>query len=462
MRVASSINFLGTYSGIDQTSIDKLMEAERIPLTKLTDKKTTITNKQNAWKDINTRLNSLFEKLKVLQDANTFTSKKSLSTNDNIVTMSPNSKAIAGSYKINVASLATSTNIIGGKVLAEGQKITDELHLNGIITLKNHEGIEKEIEIKDGYSLKTITNEINLNTNTTGISSSIIDGRIILSDVKTGNRNIEVFGAEELLEALKLGTEKIVNQGTNAKFTVNGIEVERSTNEITDVIENVTINLKKMHQSSSEYETINITNDNDKIASAVKDFIDQYNSTMQFIEEKIAAGNPEVANSRGVLAGDSSLQMLHSTLRRMVTSSIQNPNTTIKDISQLGISTTDKSGVLKFDQSKLLDNLSQNPENVINFFSSELNGSKVGFAPKLNNYIDSYISKSNGVVKNKTESFERSLKDINRQIEVFNKRMEKKQEYYTNMFSKLDTAMMQAEDQMNWLTTQLSAFSTSK
>lgn len=458
--MASSINFLGTYSGIDQTSIDKLMEAERIPLTKLTDKKTTITNKQNAWKDINTRLNSLFEKLKVLQDANTFTAKKSTSTDENIVTMNANSKAIAGSYKINVSSLATATNVIGGKILTEGQTISDELNLNGTIKLKNHEGIEIEIQIEDSDSLKTITNKINLNTKTTGISSSIIDGRIILSDVKTGDRNIEVSGT--LAENLKLGTEKIVNQGTNAKFTVNGIEVERSTNEITDVIENLTINLKKTHQNSTEYETINIVNDNDKIVSAIKDFVDQYNSTMQFIEEKIAAGNPEVENSRGVLAGDSSLQMLHSSLRRMVTSTIENPNTTIKDISQLGITTTDKSGVLKFDQAKLLDNLNQNPENVINFFSTDVNGNKVGFAPKLNNYIDSYISKSNGVVKNKTESFERSLKDINRQIEVFNKRMERKQEYYTNMFSKLDTAMMQAEDQMNWLTTQLSAFSTSK
>jgi flagellar hook-associated protein 2 len=458
--MTSAISFIGTYSGIDQTSIDKLMEAERIPLNKLNDKKTDITNKQNAWKDINTRLNSLFEKLKVLQDASTFTAKKSTSTDDNIVSMTANSKAIAGSYKINVSSLATATNVIGGKVLEEGQTITDELHLNGTIKLKNHEGVEIEIQIEDSDSLKTITNKINANTKTTGISSSIIDGRIVLSDVKTGDRNIEVSGT--LVEDLKLGTEKEVNIGTNAKFTVNGIEVIRSTNEITDVIENLTINLNKTHQNSTEYEIVNIVNDNDKIVNAVKDFVDQYNSTMQFIEEKFSAGVSGDISTRGVLAGDSSLQILHSTLRRMVTSPIENPNTSIKDISQLGISTTDKSGILKFDQEKLLDSLNKNPDDVINFFSTDLNGEKKGFAPNLNNYIDSYISKSNGVVKNKTESLERSLKDINIQIEIFNTRMQKKQEYYTNMFSKLDTAMMQAEDQMNWLIAQLNTFSTSK
>jgi len=456
----SPINFIGTYSGIDQTSIDKLMQAERIPLNKLNDKKTVITNKQNAWKDINTRLNSLFEKIKVLQDLNTFTAKKSTSTNENIVTMSANSKAIAGTYKINVNSLATSTNIIGGKVLAEGQKINDQLGLTGDLKIINHNGEEFQISIESSDSLKTITNKINDKTNTTGISSSIIDGRIVLSDNKTGDRNIEVTGS--LVEDLKLGTEKTINSGTNAKFTVNGIEVERDTNEINDVIENVNISLKKTHQTATDYEVINITNDNDKVVKAVKDFVDQYNSTMQFIEEKLAAGNPDVEGSRGVLAGDSSLQILHSTLRRLVTSPIQNPNSELKDISQLGITTKDRSGILTFDETKLLENLNKNPEDAINFFSTEINGNKVGFAVKLNSYIDSYISKSNGVIKNKTESLDRSLKEINRQIEVFNRRMEKKQQYYINMFSKLDTAMMQAEDQMNWLVMQLNTFNYSK
>ena len=58
----AGINFIGSYSGIDRSMIDQLMEAEKMPLVQLSNKKTTITEKQNAWKDINTRLNSLLKK----------------------------------------------------------------------------------------------------------------------------------------------------------------------------------------------------------------------------------------------------------------------------------------------------------------------------------------------------------------------------------------------------------------
>jgi len=64
----AGISFIGSYSGIDQATIDKLMEVEKLPLVQLSNKKTDITAKQNAWKDVNTRLNSLFEKLKALQN----------------------------------------------------------------------------------------------------------------------------------------------------------------------------------------------------------------------------------------------------------------------------------------------------------------------------------------------------------------------------------------------------------
>jgi len=48
----AGINFIGSYSGIDQSIIDKLMEVERLPLNQFNTKKESITEKQNAWKDV--------------------------------------------------------------------------------------------------------------------------------------------------------------------------------------------------------------------------------------------------------------------------------------------------------------------------------------------------------------------------------------------------------------------------
>src|SRR5690554_1873973 len=115
----SSINFMGSYSGIDRSTIDKLMEAEKMPLVGLASKKTDTTEKQNAWKDINTRLNSLFDKLKALQTDSTYTSKTARSTNEDMVTMSVGSSAAPATYKINVESLATTSRVIGAQVTVE-------------------------------------------------------------------------------------------------------------------------------------------------------------------------------------------------------------------------------------------------------------------------------------------------------------------------------------------------------
>ncbi len=466
----AGINFIGSYSGVDQGMIDKLMQAEKMPLVHMSNKKTSIMEKQNAWKDINTRLNSLFEKIKVLQNPDTFTSMESTSTNDKIVTMSTSRNAADGIYKINVEQLATNTSIIGKSIL-EGEKlISDELSIEGNFTITNADGVKADIEVKSEDSLKDIVDNINSMTKDrkdsetketikgTGISATIIDGRIVLNDIKTGARDIQLEG--DIVEDLGLGTEQITGQ--QSKFTINGVEVQRDSNTVKDVIDGVTINLKKEH-GKDEYDTVTISLDTGKAAKAVQDFVDQYNSTMKFIEEKLDAGDPKVPGSGGALSGDGSLMRLHSSLRMMVSDSIGNKNTDIKDISQLGVTTKDRFGELQLDTAKLNKALSDDPQNVMNFFKTTIEDDReVGFVPRLNEYIDSFISKKNGIINTKTESYDKVLKDLNKQIEVFNDRMERKEKQYIKMFTALDVAMMKAEGQMTWLQNQMDSMNSIK
>lgn len=456
----SSINFMGSYSGIDRSTIDQLMEAEKMPLVGLASKKTDTTEKQNAWKDINTRLNSLFDKLKALQTDSTYTSKTSSSTNEDTVTMSVGSSAAPATYKINVESLATTSRVIGAQVTVEDN--TTALSQTGDLTITNGdpEALSTTISIGATDSLSSVMDKINEGTEETGIKATIIDKRLVLEDTKTGNRNISVGGsaADGLGLVAKAENDFEMKLGTDAKFSINGIEVTRSSNTISDVIEGVSISLKNTHESGLT-DTVTVGMDTKKTEDALKAFVDQYNSTMTFLEDKMAAGTPDAPATRGVLAGDGTLQRLHSSLRQMVTSSISNKdNTDISDISQLGVTTVDRFGKLIFDSTKLKEHLESNMDNVKNFFSSETStGDEIGFSHRLGDYVDSFISKTNGVIKGKTDSFERSLKDIDRQIENFNRRIEKKEEYYIKMFSALDVAMMQAESQMEWLNGQISA-----
>lgn len=462
------ISFIGSYSGIDQNTIEQLLEVERLPLKQLSNKKDNITEKQNAWRDINTRLNSLFEKIKALQNQDTFLSKIATSSNEDYVTMSPSKNAASGIYRISVGQLATNTNIIGGKVLQVGQTTTDQLGLKGSFTMANEEGKEVMVEVNETDSLRDIVNKINKSLyfenedskgEDIGIKASIIDGRIVLTDEKSGNRNISLIdGGEGLLSDLALDeNNRKVTEGQQAQFTINGVQVESDTNSVTDVLDGVTINLNKTHEEG-QYDTVTIGIDEEKAVKALKEFVDQYNSTMNFIEDKLKAGDPNSPGSRGPLAGDSSLMRLQSSLRQMVTSSLGGLDTKITDISQLGVKTQDRFGQLTFDENKFKQALRENREDVMNFFFSKTEDNKeVGFVSRVNNYIDGFISKSDGIIKSKTESYDRTIRDINRQIDRFNERIERREAYYYRVFAELDTAMMQAESQMSWLYSQLDA-----
>lgn len=505
----AGINFIGSYSGIDQTSIDKLMEAHKMPLKSLNNKKTSITDKQNAWKDVNTRLNNLFEKLKTLQKDSTFLSRTATSTNDKMVTMEVGTAAPEGEYKIAVKQLATNTRIIGKEVkenigagsfiINSGVMLTDEelqteyekkypvndkdgnpiLGEDGepIVYNKSFDDYKKEyiatrtIDVEEGASLQSIAKQINAKSKDIGVKATVIDGKLVLEDNKTGDRTITLENTVgDVLGDIGIAG---VNQetGKQAIFTINGVTIERDSNRVSDAIEGVTINLHKAHTDDvNDYDVITVGLDTEKATAAIEDFVKQYNSTMQFMEDQLKAGDPDVSGSRGKLAGDGALMRIHATLSTMVTNSLKDvPEGGMKDISEIGVSTVDRYGKLQFNSTKLVDMLKENPQRVMDFFKGteklDGEGNKIenGYSATLNKQIDSYISTKKdehgrtGIIKSTMESFERTIKDLNEQIERFNERMDRKEQRYIKMFTALDVAMMKAEGQMQWLQGQVDA-----
>lgn len=486
----SGLSFIGSYSGIDRSTIDQLMEVERQPLKLYNTRKTTITEQQKAWKDINTRLNSLSEKIDALKSADTLTSMKATSTNEDKVSISASNKAVAGAYRINVTQLATNTSIIGNKVsgtLTEGKSFTiggTEAELSAKFKEENditgemseEQQVEHDQYLKDrtiiigeGATLNDVAKEINSKSKETGVNASVIDGRMVLTNENTGagkillsddgNGALSELGLGNITEdnyvdgelANVTGVQGAI--GKNAIFDINGVPVESTSNSVSDIVDGLTINLKEVGAT-----TVTVGTDYEKAEKAMQEFVDQYNSTMKFIEEKLAAGDPEVPGSAGTLSGDGTLMRLHSTLRGLVTSVVSKEDGTIKDISQLGVSTKDRYGELQFNAEKFRAALAEDPNKVTNFFSTtNADDEEIGYVANINKYIGSFISEKNGIIKGKNETLEKTLKDINNQIEIFEARMVKKEELYIKRFTALDVAMMQAESQMSWLTGQINA-----
>ena len=472
----SSSSYMGQYTGITSDTIDQLLQSDELRKTVIQNKIDKINTKSQAWTDISTRLGNLTSKLDVLQDEATYQTKKVTSSDDTIATISGTSDSMEGSYDLVVKQLATSSKITGGVVSkADGTtKIStkDALGYSGKLTITNgatdgsDTALTVEIDVKATDSLKDIANAINnakdpsdsTGTKGAGLKATIVNNQLVVSSEEMGDRTLTIGG--NLKDSLGFRDSQ-TTKGQSAKFTLDGIEMERNSNTPTDVVDGVTLNFKKADASKTI--TLGLTNDTDKELSAVKDFVSQYNSVMSFLSEKMDVGDPSKSdNTTGALAGDSTLISLQSKLQSTV---LGGKSVNGVSASTLGLS-VDRNGTLSLDETKFKAQLAKNPNAVKDFFfvdtSTKYAAEKTGtgYTADFKAVIDRYTSTksgSEGVISLRKASYQSEIKDYNKQIERITEQIATKRARYVTMFTNLDTAIGNLQSQFSYFQSQNSS-----
>lgn len=452
---------LGQFSGIGSEQIDKLLEADAIPKMRVQNRITEVQGQKTAWSDIKTRLTNLMKRVEDLQKPATFQSKKITNSDDKSVTISGTASAAEGNYQLKIDQLATSSSL---RSTNRQDSSTNALRVSGELRLTtaelNEDGTAKEFtfDITSGDSLKAVADKINAQTKDSNITANIIDNQLVLTDKKTGERQFSVSGSAA--SSLGLDSENLT-AGQDAKFTLNGIEVTRQSNTVDDVVDGVTFNLLQTTESNV---SLSLKNDTSKIKTAVKEFVTQYNSLMSLVSEKSDVGDPSAeGNTTGALSGDTTLTRLQTELRNMVA-----PSYTLgSDLRafQVGISISDRQGTLALDETKLDEMLAKDPQAVQDFFykTETVDGEKKtsGYSENLRVITDKYLSEKSenkGILATKFDSYEATIKDLNRQMTRIDEMIEVRKARYVDMFSRLDQAMMKAEEQMGFLINQINSF----
>ena len=472
----SSSSYMGQYTGITSDTIDQLLQSDELRKTVIQNKIDKINTKSQAWTDISTRLSNLTSKLDVLQDEATYQTKKVTSSDDTIATVSGTSDSLEGSYDLVVKQLATSSKITGAVVSkADGTtKIStkDALGYSGKLTITNGatDGSDKaltvEIDVKATDSLKDIANAINnakdpsdsTGTKSAGLKATIVNNQLVVSSEEMGDRTLTIGG--DLKDSLGFANSQ-TTRGQSAKFTLDGIEMERNSNSPTDVVDGVTLNFKKADATKTI--TLGLTNDTDKELSAVKDFVSQYNSVMSFLSEKMDVGDPSKSdNKTGALAGDSTLISLQSKLQSTV---LGGKSVNGVSASTIGLS-VDRNGTLSLDETKFKAQLAKNPNAVKDFFfvdtstkyATEKTGT--GYTADFKAVIDRYTSTksgSEGVISLRKSSYQSEIKDYNKQIERITEQIATKRARYVTMFTNLDAAIGNLQSQFSYFQSQNSS-----
>ncbi len=375
----AGISSLGIGSGVlNSDLVDQLVAAERKPAD---DRLSFRTQRAEALLSAYGQLRSAVTELRLpmrqLSSPDNLTAYSASSTNDDVVVSLDQSKASRGTYSVQVDSLAQAQSLASG-TFADKDSTTIG---TGTLTL-NVGGVSKALTI-DGSNntLQGLANTIN--DAGVGVTAGVIDTgagfRLVLSAENTGTANaISVTVSDDdgnntdangLSQFVFDGTTNNLTETVAAKDAVvqiNGIQITRSSNNIENVIDGLSFELKAEGVSS----TIKVERDFGAVADRIQEFVDKFNA-LQTTIKGLSGFNAETGQG-GLLTGDSTIRGIQNQLRQVLTRVVPGlENASVRSLADVGITTNFESGQLELDRSKLETQLKNNADDVTALFAEQ-------------------------------------------------------------------------------------------
>jgi len=380
----AGINFGGLASGLDTNLIiESLLVNSQRRADAISDSIAEGESKKRALNSVKSALSSFDDILGGL-DEDVFGNRDVTSADESIITATAGADSALGEHEIKVNNLAQRSVVTVG--LAQSSA-TDVIGA-GTLNLEFEDSAnDLSVTLSDSGStltdLKTAINDQHGDT----VQASIIEVsagsfQLVLSAKDTGldlNIKDEGDGATSSTVAGFDTTFRDVTQtnsggvartqdGLNSSITLDGIDISRSSNEIDDVLDGVTLTLNK---KSTESVNLKIESNFDDLTEGLQGFVDGYNKVLT---EVASATNPET----GILKSDSDLNGLVREFKSKITRFVgnidklnptrANGDDSFTSLAQIGFETDRKSGELSFDKTELEEALETSFTEVKNLF----------------------------------------------------------------------------------------------
>jgi flagellar hook-associated protein 2 len=161
----------------------------------------------------------------------------------------------------------------------------------------------------------------------------------------------------------------------DAIIEVNGITIRKSSNSITDVFEGLNLNLA----AASPNETVDITvaRDAGSVEETLTSFIGAFNGVVGFLKGQFSY-DPADGGLAPPLNGDSAARQAERDIKRIIATRMDGLGSSeISTISELGIDSNEKTGILSFNPMKLTELMRDDPkavERVLTRFGERVSG----------------------------------------------------------------------------------------
>jgi len=480
-------------SGIVTSSIDvtkmvsSLMAVESQPLV-LNEKKITAVNASlSAYGQLSSALSSFKDTVDTLKTTSQLTAQLATSSNTEVFTASSDGSASVTNYDIQVSQLAKSQKLIskgfaetsatvGGGTLKfsfPGLKSESAYPDDGTLdstytgaTLANYLNVELTlgasttlVELRDA-----INSALNKNGDSPAISASIIDDgtstspyHLVITSINSGTDNaMEITAEDGLSDFSSIVMEGLgySQEAQNAELTIDGFDIERASNTITDITDGLTINLLTTSTSSVK---LSVTNDVDTIVSNVTKFVDAYNSLATTVASLTKFDTTGKGNN-GPLFGDSTTRTIMNSLKSIMNGTITS-NSDLLYLSSAGVQ-FESDGQLSVDSDTMTTAIDDYFDEFSALFAdtdSSESGYVTGFADQLSTELYNILLSYDGTLAIKTDSLDDRLDTLNDTSEALNIKLTALQKRYQAQFSGLDQLLTNLTNQNTFLTAQLNA-----
>lgn len=300
------------------------------------------------------------------------------------ITISAPSSGTSGLTSLGFGSGATLSNRVTTTSTLETIFGDDAFNSDGQIELTLN-GTSFTFDKSD--TLSAMMSEINSSSNAGAtMKYDELSGKLTLTANETGAGNTLVVtegdGSSFLSSFLNTATA-----GVDAQVTIDGQVLTRSSNKVT--VDGVTYTFS---QTTDEAATVSLTQDTDAIYDTISSFVEDYNALISSIhsalDETYDSDYPPLTDDQkedmtdeeiekwekkakvGLLANDSTLKTMLSSLRSSLIDSVPGQSVTIFTIG-ISTGTYDEQGKLYIDETKLKAAIESDPEGISNLFTQQ-------------------------------------------------------------------------------------------
>ncbi|UZM14403.1 flagellar filament capping protein FliD [Pseudomonas kielensis] len=451
----ASSTISGPGSGYDTQAIVKaLVGAEKAPKqAQITDQQKDTTIKLSAVGTVKSSLESYRSAISKLNNVAAFNGLAATSSEDKNIKVTLGDGASSGKYVVVVNELATASKVTS-KVFEGGASgkanATDEVQ-----TLTINQGDKSyDVLVPGGATLQQVRESINTQLSAQGISANVLTdvngGRLVIGSNTTGvDTDITLSGDSDLVQGYDKG-----QPAQNAKYSIDGIAMESTSNKVTSAISGVTLEL--LAKDKDKPVTVNVASNTDTLKTSVQSFVTAYNALMTSIntQTKVTATGDSATTTAGALTGDASMRQLVNNLRSELVNS--SGSGSMSSLAQMGITTDLKTGLLSLDDKTWDKAVVKGAGDIAKMFTGD-----TGLVARMTKATETYVG-STGTLATRVTDLNTKLTDLTTQQAELDRRMESLQKTLTAKYTAMDTMIAQINASSSSIMTTLNSLNNPK